>query len=314
MTEEERKLQQSSYDQAIAMASEGAQPTYAGTYDKQIQDIYDRIQNREPFQYHMNVDPLYQMYKDQYVAGGQRAMKDTMGQAAALTGGYGNTYAQHAGQQSYDQYMEGLAAKIPELYSMAYQRYADEGDRLMNQYNMLGQMRDAEYGKYRDSLGDWRYDTETAKNDAQTAKANLMAMIQAFGYSPTDAELQAAGMTRDQVEGYRHMFYMNNPAEWQLMQQQMGILPQQTAQVGGGDTYYTGTGTGAGGTGAGGGGGTGKKYTLQDYARDVAMLQNKEGEGSTQDNFYKEIMAQAKKGNTDFTQAELNAFIRKNMI
>ena len=96
------------------------QPTYAGTFEGQLQDIYNKIANREPFQYDVNADPLYQTYKDQYIQGGKLAMKDTMGQAAALTGGYGSTYGQQVGQQAYDAYLKDLGAVIPELYGMAY--------------------------------------------------------------------------------------------------------------------------------------------------------------------------------------------------
>ena len=55
------------------------------------------------FKYNVNADPLYQQYKDQYIQGGKLAMMDTMGKAAALTGGYGSTYGQQVGQQDIDQ-------------------------------------------------------------------------------------------------------------------------------------------------------------------------------------------------------------------
>ena len=84
------------YLQALA-ALQNAQkevPKYAGTYDTQLQDIYNQIINRDKFKYDINADMLYQQYKDQYVNLGQMAMKDTMGQDAALTGGYGSSYGQ----------------------------------------------------------------------------------------------------------------------------------------------------------------------------------------------------------------------------
>lgn len=306
MTEEEKRLRDSSFDQAVAMTQQGQRPTYAGTYDQQLQDIYTKIQNREPFKYDMNADPLYQMYKDTYVQGGQRAMRDTMGQAAALTGGYGNSYAQNVGQQRYDQYMEGLAAKIPELYSMAYQRYGDEGDRLAQQYQLLGQMRDTEYGKFRDELGDWERDRawqmqedETAYNRSQQARANLLAMVQATGYSPTDAELQAAGISRDQIEQMRHMFYMNNPAEWQIMMQKMGIAPaEQTTAAGGGG--------GSGENPAGGG----KKYTLKDFEAAIAGTNH----SNQVEDLYNAMKQSIQKGLTDFTLADLNRYMTEHHL
>ena len=190
-------------------------PTYAGTFDDQMKSLYEQIQNRPDFSYDINADPLYQQHKDQYIQGGKLAMKDTMGQAAALTGGYGSTYGQQVGQQAYDAYLQGLGDVIPELYSLAYQKHRDQGDDLLKQYGLLGDMRDTEYGRYRDELEDWNYQQELARQREETeynrrideekttysrqqqAYANLVALIKASGYQPTDAELQAAGLTRE---------------------------------------------------------------------------------------------------------------------
>lgn len=62
---------------------------------------FDGILNRKDFSYDMNNDQMYQQYRDAYMRQGQQAMRDTMGAASALTGGYGSTYAQTAGSQAY---------------------------------------------------------------------------------------------------------------------------------------------------------------------------------------------------------------------
>ena len=49
--------------------------------------------------------------------------KSTMGQAAALTGGYGSSYSQAVGQEQYGAYLEKLGNVMPQLYSAAYSRY-----------------------------------------------------------------------------------------------------------------------------------------------------------------------------------------------
>ena len=71
-------------------------PTYANSYEDQLKDLYDRIVNRDKFRYDINQDELYQQYAKQYAEKGRMAMMDTMGQAAALTGGYASTYGQAA--------------------------------------------------------------------------------------------------------------------------------------------------------------------------------------------------------------------------
>lgn len=103
----------------------------------QLSAIMGKIQNRDPFSYDFNADALYNVYKDRYIQQGNLAMQDTMGQAAALTGGYGNSYAQSVGQQTYQGYMQGLNDRIPELYQLALDKYNREGDAMMDQYGML---------------------------------------------------------------------------------------------------------------------------------------------------------------------------------
>lgn len=96
--------------------------------------------NREDFQYDLNGDALYRQYKDRYVELGRNAMQDTMGQAAALTGGYGSSYAQNVGQQAYNSYLQQLGDVVPELYKLAYDRYRDRGDRLYQTYQSWAQL------------------------------------------------------------------------------------------------------------------------------------------------------------------------------
>lgn len=119
-----------------------ASGSYQSKWDEQLTGLLDQITNRKPFQYDVNADALYQMYKDQYVQQGRMAMQDTMGQAATMTGGYGNSYAQNVGQQAYQGYLQELTAKIPELAQVAQEQYNQEGQDLYNRYNLIGAERD----------------------------------------------------------------------------------------------------------------------------------------------------------------------------
>lgn len=116
--------------------------TYDSKYDEQLADLYNQIVQRKPFSYSTDEDMLYQNYLQKYTQQGKQAMRDTMGQAAALTGGYGSSYGQAVGQQQYDAYLQELNDLIPELYDRAYQQYAAEGDRLTQQYSLLSDMDD----------------------------------------------------------------------------------------------------------------------------------------------------------------------------
>lgn len=134
---------------------------YTSQWQSQLNDVMDKILNREKFSYDLNGDALYNQYKDQYTNQGKMAMMDTMGQAAAMTGGYGNSYAQNVGQQAYQGYLQQLNNKIPELYNLALSKYQMEGDDLSRQYSMLGTQENQDYSRYRDTVSD--YNTELSR-------------------------------------------------------------------------------------------------------------------------------------------------------
>ena len=170
---EQRKYEESQAvknAQASLEAIAGQKPgAYQSQYQPQIQNLTDQILNRGQFQYDLNGDALYNQYKDLYVGLGQQAMMDTMGQAAKLTGGYGNSYAQMAGQQAYHSYLQGLNDKVPELYQLALQRYNNEGQDLYNRYGLLSSQEEQAYNRFMNNYNMWnaerdwlagRYDTE----------------------------------------------------------------------------------------------------------------------------------------------------------
>ena len=142
---------------------------YQSQWQSQLDSLMDSIMNREKFSYDLNGDALYQQYKDKYIQQGKLAMADTMGQAAAMTGGYGSSYAQSVGQQAYQGQLDKLNDIVPDLYQMALDRYNQEGQDLYNQYGMVMDRENTDYGRHRDSVGDWqserdylagRYDSE----------------------------------------------------------------------------------------------------------------------------------------------------------
>lgn len=144
---------------------------YTSQWEGQIRGLIDQITNRDKFRYDLNEDALYQQYKDQYTQQGKLAMMDTMGQAQAMTGGYGNSYAQAVGQQAYQGYLQKLNEVVPELYGMALDQYNQEGQDLLNQYSLLASQDEQDYGRYRDGVTDYytqlqqMYDQYNAERD-----------------------------------------------------------------------------------------------------------------------------------------------------
>ena len=267
---------------------------YISQYASQIQAIMDQYLNRDKFSYDLNSDALYQQYADQYQLMGQQAMMDTMGQAQAMTGGYGNSYAQSAGQQAYQGYLQKLNEVVPELYQMAYDRYNQEGQDMLNKYGMLASQDELEYGRYRDKVGDYYTDLDYLTEDARyKAEDDYGKYIDGYNMeygqhrdsvSDWQTELDRADseywnergyeyqQERDQAadeqwqKEYEYQQERNKVADEQWQKEYEFALQQysdsQKASVSGGGS---GGGTGSGGSGgSGNGGGSGGSEEQED--------------------------------------------------
>lgn len=219
-----------SYLDALAALQtvQGQKPSYSPSYDDELHAIYDKIVNRDKFSYDAASDPLWNQYINQYTTKGKLAMMDTMGEAAALTGGYGSSYGQMVGQQTYQGYLQEANQALPQFYQMALEGYTREGDALNQQYAMIGDMRDTEYGRYMDALNqhwnevnyhqglaDTAYDRganayytsqEMGYGRQQDAYAKLESLIMNTGYVPSAAELEAAGMSAAQAKAMKSYY------------------------------------------------------------------------------------------------------------
>ena len=139
---------------------------YNNQYAQQLQAQFDAIMNRQPFTYDIGSDAMFQQMSDMYSQQARRGMQDAMGQAAALTGGYGNSYAQAAGQAAYGQQMQQLSALAPEYMNNAYSRWQNEGVDMMNRYNMLAQQEESDYARYIDAMNTYFADVDRAQQAA----------------------------------------------------------------------------------------------------------------------------------------------------
>ena len=145
-TESARSVRQNGLD--------GIQDKYVSRYGTMKNAALAELNSRKPFSYDPDGDALYKYYRDSYTSSGRRAMEDTIGRAAALTGGYANSYAVSAGSNAYNNELEKLGDKLPELYSLAYDRYKDETDAIKYRYELLDRADEQAYSRYRDSLSD----------------------------------------------------------------------------------------------------------------------------------------------------------------
>ena len=203
ITQEEKKNQYDDngvYDAAMGQLQsvKDGLPEYTSVHDKALQDLYKQITERPKFSYSAADDALYQSYKQSYTQQGRMAMEDTMGVAASLTGGYGSTYGQSVGNQQYNAYLQKLGEVYPETYGLAYQQYLDEGNALLDQYNLLYKQEQEAYDRYKDQM-DAYYHQLGVQQDAYD---RLAEMILTMGYTPTAEELQAAGMSNEHLQAY----------------------------------------------------------------------------------------------------------------
>ena len=176
---------------------------YQSQYKGQLESLYNQVMNRDPFTFDLNGDMLYNQYRDQYSQMGQQAMMDTMGQAAAMTGGYGNSYAQTAGQQAYQQYLTQLNNIVPDLYKMAYDRYNQEGADIQNKLGLTQGLEDSAYGKYRDTVSDWNAERAYASEDYWNQyNADYSDYANMLNYWNTVAQQENAQYNADKQAAY----------------------------------------------------------------------------------------------------------------
>ena len=210
--------------QAEAMLQQqlaGKPGAYVSPWQTQLNDIIDKINNREKFSYDLNGDALYQQYKDQYVTQGQQAMMDTMGQAQTMTGGYGNSYAQTAGQQTYQGYLQQLNDRVPELYQLALDQYNQKGQDLYNQYGLYADRENQDYGRYRDTVSDYYTELDRLTEDARY-KAE-----QDYGKWMDKANLDY-GIHRDQVSDWQQEQARADEDYWDQYNRDYGAWQDKT--------------------------------------------------------------------------------------
>ena len=141
---------------------------YTNPYKEEIDYLLNQILNREDFSYNAMNDPLYQQYANMYRREGDRAMKETLAEAAAGAGGM-NTYAITAAQQANSYYGSKLNDMIPQLYQLAYDMYINDKESKVQDLGILQNMDATQYNRYRDTIQDYYNDKNFAYGAYQDA-------------------------------------------------------------------------------------------------------------------------------------------------
>lgn len=138
--------------------SYGTAPAYGNRYQEQQKALLDSIINREDFSWSKDQDPLWPAYKKEYLREGERAAENTLGQAAAASGGRPSTAAVTAASQAGDYYAAKMNDMIPTLYQQAYDRYLNEYQMKLSDLGAVNGQEQLDYQRYLDQLGQFNTD------------------------------------------------------------------------------------------------------------------------------------------------------------
>jgi hypothetical protein len=187
------------------------------SYTDQIKAMMSQIQNRDKFSYDVDTDPLFQQALASAMNSGKTAMQDTIGQASALTGGYGSTYATSAGNQAYNAFIEDAYDNLTQYYQMAMEKYQMEGDEMYRQLGMLNDADATEYSRmvtaydatyaHRNQMYNEAYGEHRDEKTDAFAMANLQ--LNEHGQRASDA-YNLYGMTSD----YANNLYNREYQTW----------------------------------------------------------------------------------------------------
>lgn len=150
---------------------------YQRTYDTSateaaLKAALGDIQGYKDFQYDLNGDLLYQQAVDNYSMLGQQAMADATANAAALTGGYANSYAASVGNQAYQQYLTQANNMIPQFQQMALNTWQSGFDRLLGVYDAVSQQLANELNLENMAFSIWNANESNAANAFNMNESN----------------------------------------------------------------------------------------------------------------------------------------------
>ena len=126
-------------------------------YDDRIQQALDNIEKYSEFNYDIESDPLWNSVRSQYQRNAELGMRDTLGAAANLTGGYASSYAQAAAQQAYQNNIAQMTDIIPDMQQAALDRFQANQQGAINNFYAL---EDA----YQNELAEWQNNRDYYRN------------------------------------------------------------------------------------------------------------------------------------------------------
>lgn len=235
------------YENALADIEDDRPGPFRSKYTEAIDGLLDTIMN--PKEFSLDDDDtykrLYDNYRESYMAQGNRAMRDVMGSAAALTGGYGSSAAATAASQAYDNYLQQINDRNLDLYQMALNNYWQNRNDYYNQLGAVQGQDAVDYGRHRDEVADWQNDRAYYAGQAQTSYGNDFGMYQSGleQYNNEAGRLQSQEQFDANMEWQREQAAQeqaNWEKEFALKQAQLAMAAARGGSGGGGSRRSSG--------------------------------------------------------------------------
>ena len=161
--------------QALQNYQAQAPAPYQSQYQSQIDSLMQNLNDRN-FNYNYSTDPTYQQYKRLYETGARRASENAQANAAAVSGGYGSSWATTAGESAYADYMGGLDNVVNSLYTQALNSNTDDTNSMYSQLQNLMQAESQAQQQYNQNLSNYynnlNYYQQQYQNEANREQQN----------------------------------------------------------------------------------------------------------------------------------------------
>lgn len=142
---------------------------YQSQYKPKIDNVLGKLEDMGEFDYDPDADTAYKQYKDQYTRQAQKDNENAQASAAALTGGYANSYGTQAGQTAYASTMDRLDSVLDGLYNQSLGKYNAKKNGLQSQLSSLQQAENSAYNTYQQNLSNWYDGLEYWQNEYNNA-------------------------------------------------------------------------------------------------------------------------------------------------
>jgi murein L,D-transpeptidase YcbB/YkuD len=171
----------------------------------------------ESFSYDSDADPVWQSYRQSYLREGQRAYEDSLGTAAANTGGVASTAAITAATQAQNYYNAQATEKKAALYQQAYENYLASRQQTVSELTAYDQLNQTAADIYQQKVENQQYAQQFAATQAQQAYENQVAAQQ---YADSQAQLAYENEAEAQQQAYENQtqeaqqLFDNAMAKW----------------------------------------------------------------------------------------------------